>query len=133
MKTRVYTEGLTEEAAFHLAEWLSSAPVHGSIAFPEIVIPVVVALRKGVKSSAKAGTNKDQSLLKVLLERIDDSVRWLEQWRKDVSFAPGKMDVVKDWERSLISKLGDAPLSKYLKVQTKTREKRRNLVDKVCG
>lgn len=130
MKTRVYTEGLTEEAAFLLAEWLSSVPVHGSIAFPEIVIPVVVALRKSVKSSAKAGTNKDQSLVKVLLERIDDSVRWLEQRRKDVSFAPGKLDVVKDWERSLVSKLGDAPLSKYVKVQTKTREKRRNLVDK---
>lgn len=113
-----------------MAEWLSSVPVHGSIAFPEIVIPVVVALRKSVKSSAKAGTNKDQSLVKVLLERIDDSVRWLEQRRKDVSFAPGKLDVVKDWERSLVSKLGDAPLSKYVKVQTKTREKRRNLVDK---
>jgi nucleolar complex protein 2 len=61
LKTRVYTEGLVDEAAFTLAEWLSSAPVHGSIAFPEITVPIVVSLRKTLKTakSNTKGTHKE--------------------------------------------------------------------------
>lgn len=130
MKTRVYSEGVAEEAAFLLLEWLSSSPVHGSISFPEIVVPVVVLLRKSVKG-AKTGMGKEQATVKALLERMEESARWVEERRKDVSFAPGKLGDVAQWERSLKSKLGDAPLVKFLKVQRKTREKRRKLVDKV--
>lgn len=126
----MYSEGVAEEATFLLLEWLASPPVHGTISFPEIIVPVVVLLRKSVKS-AKTGTSKEQSMVKALLERMDESARWVEERRKDVSFAPGKLGDVAEWERSLKSKLGDAPLSKYLKVQRKTREKRRKLVDKV--
>jgi hypothetical protein len=37
---------------FLLAEWLAAAPVHGSIGFPEIVVPIVVLLRKSLKGHA---------------------------------------------------------------------------------
>jgi len=129
MKTRVYSEGVAEEATFLLLEWLSSSPVHGSISFPEIIVPVVVLLRKSIKS-AKTGMGKEQAIIKALLERMEDSARWVEERRKDVSFAPGKLGDVAQWERSLKNKLDDAPLSKFLKVQRKTRENRRKLVEK---
>ncbi|KAF8797686.1 Noc2-domain-containing protein [Phlegmacium glaucopus] len=129
VKTRVLSEGLIEETSYLLAEWLASAPVHGSIAFPEITVPIVVLIRKSLKNS-KAGSGKDQSLVKVLLERIDESARWMEQRRKPVQFSPGKIGDVQEWEKTMKTKLDDTPLGKYLKIQKKVRDKRRNLVEK---
>jgi len=131
LKTRVLSESLTEETAYLLAEWLASVPVHGSIAFPEIVIPIVIVLRKSLKNS-KTGSGKEQNLIKVLLERVDESARWMDQRRKAVQFSPSRIGDVQDWEKSIKSKLiDDTPLGKYVKVQRKTREKRRKLIEKV--
>ncbi|PPQ63453.1 hypothetical protein CVT24_004985 [Panaeolus cyanescens] len=129
LKTRVLSEGLTEETAFLLCEWLVSAPVHGSIAFPEIIVPIVVLLRKSLKNS-KTGSGKEQNLVKTLLERVEESAKWVDQQRKAVTFAPAKMGDVQEWEQRIKAKLGDTPLGKYVKVQRKTREKRRKLVEK---
>jgi nucleolar complex protein 2 len=130
VKTRILSEGIIEETAHLLAEWLASASVHGSIAFPEITVPVVVLIRKSLKN-AKSGSGKDQSLVKVLLERIDESARWMEQRRKTVHFSPGKIDDVQEWEKTMKTKLDDTPLGKYLKIQSKARDKRRQLIEKV--
>lgn len=138
LKTRVYSEGLVEEAVYLLAEWLASRSVHGSIAFPEIVVPVVVVLRKSLKTvktgtgSGKNGSGKDVGLVKGLVERIEESSRWVEQNRKNVTFGPGKLGDVEEWERSMReTKMDGAPLVKYVKVQTKTRQKRHKLIEKV--
>ncbi|KAG6907717.1 hypothetical protein DXG01_007630 [Tephrocybe rancida] len=134
VKTRVYYEGVLEESAYLLAEWLASPTVQGSIAFPEIVVPIVVLLRKSLKvarsGSSGSSSGKDQSLVKVLLERIEESAKWIEQRRKTVSFAPGQIGEVQTWENDLNGKAEDSPLGKYLKVQKKLRENRRKLVEK---
>ncbi|KAF5375408.1 hypothetical protein D9615_007998 [Tricholomella constricta] len=135
VKTRVYYEGILEETTFLLAEWLASPAVQGSIAFSEIVVPIVVLLRKALKSArtgsgSGAGSGKDQGLVKILLERIEESGRWIEQQRKGVSFAPGKLEDVEEWERVVRGKVAESALGKYVKIQNKTREKRRKLVEK---
>jgi nucleolar complex protein 2 len=133
IKTRVYVESVLEEATYLLVEWLSSPAVQGSIAFPEIVVPILVQLRKSlkvVKSGSGSGA-KDTSLVKVLLERMEESARWVDQSRKRVSFAPGKLGEVDRWEQDLKLKIGESPLGKYAKVQRKTREKRQKLMEKV--
>lgn len=131
LKTRMYAEGLVDEATFTLAEWLISAPVHGSIAFPEITVPVVVSLRKTLKTakSKKGGAQKEIGVVKGLVERIEESAKWMEQKRKGVNFGPGKLTDVERWEANLA--IEDSPLAKYVKVQRKARAKRKNLVDKV--
>ena len=134
VKTRVYTENLVEEAVYLLAEWLASGAVHGSVAFPEVVVPVTVVLRKAIKSSSKgssSGIGKEVGIVKGLVERIEESARWVEQKRKTVTFAPGKTAAVEAWELEIRGEIGDSPLGKYIKVQRKTREKRRKLIDKV--
>lgn len=132
LKTRVYIEGVVDEGVFILAEWLASTPVQGSIAFPEIIVPVVVTLRKALKS-AKSGTKnslgKEIGIVKGLVERVEESAKWMEQQRKGVGFAPGQMSEVERWESEL--KVDDSPLAKYVRVQQKVRAKRRSLVDKV--
>ncbi|KAF9480615.1 Noc2-domain-containing protein [Pholiota conissans] len=129
LKTRVLSEGLTEETVYILGEWLASAPVHGSIAFPEIVVPITILLRKSLKNS-KTGTSKESGQVKVFLERVEESAKWMEQRRKSVQFSPSKIRSVQDWEGDLKSHLPETPLGKYMKVQRKTREKRRKLVEK---
>ncbi|EMD35018.1 hypothetical protein CERSUDRAFT_54194 [Gelatoporia subvermispora B] len=129
LKTRVYNEGLAEEAAFLLAEYLASPPVHGSIAFPEIVVPLAMMLRKAIKSAKSSPWKaKEAGLAKALVERVEESARWVEQKRKGVSFAPGRFGEVEAWESDV--KVDESPLGKFVKVQRKTREKRRKLVEK---
>ncbi|KAH9476916.1 putative NOC2 family protein [Psilocybe cubensis] len=135
VKTRVLLEGISEESVFLLAEWLASAPVHGSVAFPEIVVPILVLLRKSLKTGKNSKTGsaggKEQTLVKVFLERLEESSKWMEEKRKTVHFAPSRLGDVQEWERAIKPKLeSDTPLGKYLKVQRKTREKRRKLVEK---
>ncbi|KAG6868657.1 hypothetical protein C0993_012462 [Termitomyces sp. T159_Od127] len=132
VRTRVYYEGVLEESAYLLTEWLASPTVQGSISFPEIVVPVVVLLRKALKASRSGGSSsgKDQDAVKVLLERIEESAKWIEQRRKSVVFAPGQLGEVESWDRELRDKVEDSPLGKYLKVQKRLREKRRKLVEK---
>ncbi|KAJ7682900.1 Noc2p family-domain-containing protein [Mycena rosella] len=131
LKTRIYAEGLVEEAAYLLAEWLAAGAVHGSVAFPETVVPVVVLLRKSVKAAkTAAGSAKDVGVVKGLLERIEESARWVEQRRKGVVLAPSRLAEVREWEKTLAAAVEESPLGKYVKVQRKTRERRRKLVDK---
>jgi len=132
LKTRVYTQGLVDEAAFTLAEWLSSAPVHGSIAFPEITVPIVVSLRKTLKTakSNTKGTHKEVGVVKGLVERVEESATWMAEKRKGVSFGPGKLSDVEMWEAHLA--IEASPLAKYVNVLRKARVKRKNLVDKAA-
>jgi nucleolar complex protein 2 len=137
VKTRVYVEELAEEAVFLLAEWLASRPVQSSIAFPEVVVPLTVMLRKTLKNANKAKQSggpkgktagKEGALVKGLVDRIEESAKWVEQQRKGVDFGPSQIARVDEWERNV--KIEDSPLGKYVKVQRKAREKRRQLMDK---
>ncbi|TFK69768.1 Noc2-domain-containing protein [Pluteus cervinus] len=130
-KTRIYAECLVEETSYLLAEWLCSSPVHGSISFPEIVVPIVVLLRKSIKSArSNSNVGKELNVVKTLVERIEESATWLENKRRGVSFAPAMTTEVNEWEKSIRLQLDDSPLGKYLRVQQKAREKRQKLLDK---
>jgi nucleolar complex protein 2 len=141
LKTRVCAESLVEEASFILAEWLASKTVQGSIAFPEVVIPVIVLLRKALKSAKvlstpkrgkSSGTSMEVGSVKTLVERVEETARWVELKRNAVTFAPGQTAQVEEWEAEMSVKIEGSPLSKYVKVLKTTREKRRMLVTKVC-
>ena len=129
LKTRVYNEGLAEEAAFLLAAHLASAPVHASAGFPEATVPTVLLLRKAAKGAAHRG--KEAALARALVERVEESARWAERRRAGLAFAPARMAEVERWEADAADALKDAPLARYVKVQRKAREKRRQLVEKV--
>ena len=123
---------MADETVFVLAEWLNTRAVHGSIAFPELVVPFVVMLRKALKAAKSGkGSGKKAGIVKALLERVEESARWVDERRKSEIFAPGQMDDVARWQMDLRQKLDETPLGKYVRVQRKAREKRRKLVEKV--
>ncbi|KAL5525179.1 NOC2 [Sanghuangporus sanghuang] len=125
VRTRVYNSVILEEAAFLLAEWAACPHVQGSIAFPELVVPLLATLRRSLKRASGA---KEAGVVKGLVERVDEGAAWVSERRKGVSFGPKNVDAVRAWERDV--KIEETPLGKYVKSQRKLREKRRNLVDK---
>ncbi|KAI0297010.1 Noc2-domain-containing protein [Multifurca ochricompacta] len=126
LHTHVYAESLGHEATFLTVEWLSVRAVHGNIAFPELVVPIVASLRRALK--AAHGNPKVSSSTKALVERVEESARWVSQRRARVTFAPEKTAAVDLWEADL--QLDDAPLIKYMRVLRKTREKQRKFLEK---
>jgi nucleolar complex protein 2 len=130
--TRVYAEGITEEFSFVLAEWLSTRVVHGSVAFPEIVVPLIVTLRKAYKGAKTGkGSGKEAATVRSLIERVEESARWVEARRREATFAPTQTSEVEQWEVRLREKIEDSPIGKYVRTQRKAREKRKKLVEKV--
>ncbi|KAF9264587.1 Noc2-domain-containing protein [Marasmius fiardii PR-910] len=130
LKTRVYSEGLAEEASYLLSEWLAVDVVHGSIGFPEITVPIVVVLKKAMKSAKSHGSaGKDVGHIKTFIERVEESTKWAEQKRKGVQLVPGKVVDIQEYERGVRDKLADSPLTKYVKVQRKAREKKRKMME----
>ncbi|KAG6374069.1 Noc2-domain-containing protein [Boletus reticuloceps] len=119
LKTRVYMEGLVDEATFILAEWLISTPVHDA-----------QDDQVDIKSKPKGGAQKEVGVVKGLVERVEESAKWMEAKRKGVQFGPGKLSEVEMWEANL--RVEESPLAKYVKVQRKAREKRKNMVDKAA-
>ena len=132
LRTRVYEEGLIEEATYLLGDYLSTRPIMGSIAFPEVITPIVVALRRALKTgktSGGAAKSKEVGMVKSLVERAEESAKVIERQRLSVRFAPGDTKEVDEWEERL--NVEETPLGKYMKVQKKVREKKQKLVEKV--
>ena len=100
--------------------------MQSSVAFPEIVLPLLVMLKKSLK---KSNGGKPVALVKTLVERIEEGVRWVGTRRETVTFAPGMSEEVERWEKNV--KIEETPLGKWMRVQRKSREKKQALVDKV--
>lgn len=110
---------------FILAEWAAAPHVQGSIAFPELVVPLLASLRRSLK---KAAGGKEAGVVRGLVERLEEGSRWIGEKRKGVGFGPREIGQVRAWEREL--ELEDAPIEKYVRMQRKVREKRRKLMEK---
>lgn len=109
-----------------LAEWLGTRQLQGSIAYPELIVPLIALLRKAVKAS-KGG--KETAQVKSLIEHVEEGANWVSQRRRDVKFGPRDFDQVTRWEDAI--ELEETPMGKWLKVLRKLRDKRMELVAKV--
>lgn len=132
LRTRVYEEGVIEEATYLLGDYLSTRPIIGSIAFPEVVTPIAVILRRALKTGKVSGgsaKSKGAGMVKNLVERMEESAKVTETQRLSVRFGPGDTKEVDEWEEGF--DIEEAPLGRYMKVQKKARDKKRKLVEKV--
>jgi nucleolar complex protein 2 len=129
LKTRVYQDGIGEQ----LAELLSEFFVLWSknIAFPELALPVTVMLKRWVKTmSKKGGGNKNgkvNSLMALLVQKLEANAKWVEEKRVKVDFAPndraGVEGFLKDveWEKT--------PLGAYVSGQRKSRDSKAKMLE----
>ena len=124
LRTRIYQDGVGEQVAELLSEFFSLWAKN--IAFPELVLPVIVMLKRWVKAMTKKnGGNRNakiNSLIALLIQKLEANAKWIEEKRTKVEFAPNDRAGVEgflkdvDWEKS--------PLGAYVTGQRKSREQK---------
>ncbi|GAA5995574.1 mRNA-binding ribosome synthesis protein NOC2 [Rhodotorula paludigena] len=127
-RTRVYADALVEELVFLLTEYYGALAT--SIAFPELVLPAVVALRRHAKklSVAGAGASKLAGQVKQLVDKLESNAQWVEQRREQVEFAPNKRDKV---DRFLAHEdVAKTPMGTHVKLQRKLREAKKATMER---
>ena len=122
LKTRIYQDSLTDELAYTMGEYFASQS--NRIAFPEMVLPVIVTVKRVLK---KGTSPKVSSSLKILLEKIEATRKWTEAKRRDVQFAPRDWADVKRWEAGV--EVDKTPIGTWMAVQRKMRARKRKEVE----
>lgn len=129
LKTRTYQDGIGEQLAELLSEFFVLWAKN--IAFPELSLPVIVMLKRWVKEMTKKSSGnrntKIDSLIALLVQKLEANCKWIEERRAKVDFAPndraGVESFLKDveWEKT--------PLGAYVAGQRKAREQRARMLE----
>ncbi|KAF2033031.1 ribosome assembly protein-like protein Noc2 [Setomelanomma holmii] len=129
LRTRVYQDGVGEQVAELLSEFFILWAKN--IAFPELALPVIVLLKRWVKAmTKKTGGNRNSkinSLIALLVQKLEANSRWIEEKRAKVDFAPNNRAGVDnflkdiDWEKT--------PLGAYVAGQRKSRDQKAKMLE----
>ncbi|RHZ49746.1 mRNA-binding ribosome synthesis protein NOC2 [Aspergillus thermomutatus] len=129
LRTRVYQDGVGEQVAELLAEFFVLWTKH--IAFPELSVPIVVALKRwlkqvGSRTSGNKNAKVNQAIL-LLVQKVEANARWIEEKRVNVTYTPRNRAEVEtflkdvDWEST--------PLGAFVKTQRKLREEKATILE----
>lgn len=147
LRTRVYQDSLGAQLTELLAEFFCCWAKH--IAFPELVIPPTVLLKRWLKaasttslssrpSSASASSKKAKKQqggnrnakvngsVALLLQKIDLNARWVEGRRRVVTFGPGNRAAVDAFLNEV--PLADTPLGAFVVGMRKQQEERERVL-----
>ncbi|KAJ1035200.1 hypothetical protein NDA18_000796 [Ustilago nuda] len=119
VRTRPYSNQLLSEYSFLLLEFLASQS--RSIAFPELVLPLQIQLKRLSKSTTNG---KFQAEAKQILDKSHQTALWVGKQRDAIDFTPKNLDKVKDWEME--SK--ENPLEAMLRLTKKVRAKQEAVI-----
>ena len=128
LKTRVYQDGLGEQACELLAEFF--ALWCKSIAYPELQLPMTVMLkrwlkaRSGSKGSSGSGNRngKVNQGVGLLVQKSEANARWIEERRNRVSFSPKDRAEVEAFLKDVHWK--ESPMGAFVVGQRELREER---------
>ena len=120
VRTRIYADQLAEEFVYVLQEFLATQARH--IAYPELIIPMTVQLRRSIKTSPNVRLNES---LRPLLDKMRQNATWIEQRRSAVEFAPSDQAQV---DAFLQHNTDEAPLQQALRLARKVREQKQRLL-----
>jgi len=129
LKTRVYQDGLGEQVAELLAEFL--VLWSKNVAFPELALPVVVMVKRWlreVNDRHKGNKNgKVNAQIALVMQKVEANSRWIEERRRKVEFAPNNRAGVEgflkddDWEKT--------PLGAFVVGQRSMREEKKKVLE----
>ena len=145
-KTRVYQDGIMEQVSELLAEFFGVWAK--SVAFPELVIPPVVMLKRWMKDvtnpnkrqtqhqplSKKAKKNlkkpnpKITGPISLLIQKMNLNAEYVQRERRKVEFTPKDREQVEAFLREV--KWENMPLGAFVEGLRKKREEREKLVEK---
>lgn len=119
--TRTYQEGLAEQFVELLGEYF--VLYCKNVSFPELTTPVVIALRRYMKTSKNTRYNKQ---LSNIVEKLNQNSTLIEEKRSKIDFSPSnKAEVARflnelSWEKT--------PLGAYVVIQREVRDEKARLV-----
>ncbi|KAI4271843.1 MAG: hypothetical protein LQ337_005711 [Flavoplaca oasis] len=142
--TRAYQDGLGEQLVELMAEFFGIWAKH--IAFPELMLPPVVHLKrwlKTVSSSAKSTMsnglktapgkgkgNKNSRLtssINLLVQKLESNGRWIEEKRRHVDFGPSNREGVEAFLRDI--SMEDTPLGAFVEGLRRKSEEREKMLE----
>ncbi|KAI4197092.1 MAG: hypothetical protein LQ350_006162 [Teloschistes chrysophthalmus] len=141
LRTRIYQDGLGEQLVELMAEFFGIWAKH--IAFPELMLPPVVHLKRWLKTvssssvnrslnGAKAkGTNKNSRLtssVTLLVQKLESNARWIEERRRNVEFGPSNREGVEGFLRDTL--VEDTPLGAFLEGLRRKSEEREKVLER---
>lgn len=121
LTTKVYQEGLCEEFLELTSEFF--VLYSKNVAFPELITPAVLSLRRFAKRSRLSKFNKQ---LSQLIEKLTANAEMILKKRASIEYGPSNKAEVKAFMRN--DSWETTPLGKYVVVQRKVREQRRKLL-----
>ncbi|KAF3939116.1 hypothetical protein ABW19_dt0200119 [Dactylella cylindrospora] len=128
LRTRILQDGLGDQVTEVLSEFFVLWAT--SVAFPELVVPPIVLLRKYLKKASSSTGNKNvrfNNALALLVTKLEANAKWIEEKRKDVSFGPGRLDEVMGFSKGL--EWEKSPLGVYVVTQRNVREEGRKMLE----
>ncbi|MCJ1246906.1 Nucleolar Complex 2 protein [Trapelia coarctata] len=141
LRTRTYQTGVGEQVAELLAEFFGIWAKN--IAFPELVIPPSVLLKRWLKdvsphtpfsnhksATAKGKGNKNSKItgaIALLVQKLDANAKFVEERRRKVDFAPGIREGVEGFLGEV--RWEDMPLGAFVLGTRKVREEREKVLE----
>lgn len=142
--TRVYQDGLGEQLVELMAEFFGIWAKH--IAFPELMLPPVVHLKRWLKSVSSANKTKTLNGLKttpdkgkgnknsrlassvtLLIQKLESNARWIEEKRRHVEFGPSNREGVEGFLRD--TSVEDTPLGAFVEGLRRKSEEREKILE----
>lgn len=125
--TRVYADGVAEEATYLLLEYHTT--LSKSVSFPEAVLPTLVILKKVSKQ-----LNKHPKLvghIKTVVEKLEANKVWIENKRSAlVNFGPKNRQESQEFLND--HDVSKTPLGSHLRLQSKIRHQKRLAFDRAA-
>ncbi|KAL6713746.1 Nucleolar Complex 2 protein [Lecanora helva] len=144
LRTRIYQDGLGQQVQELLAEFFGCWAKN--IAFPELIIPPTVAMKRWLKSASSTPSrgdkhavskadregkgNKNSKLnasIVLLLQKLSANAEYVEGHRAHVSFGPSDREGVDNFLRDV--PIEDTPLGAFVEGLRKQREEKERIVE----
>ncbi|KAJ5204977.1 uncharacterized protein N7498_005856 [Penicillium cinerascens] len=129
LRSRTYQDGVGEQVAELLSEFFVLWSKH--IAFPELSVPVVVALKRWLKQvSARNGGNKNgkiNQMIMLVVQKVEANAHWIEERRLNVTYTPRNRTEVDTFLKGV--EWESTPLGAFVKTQRKLREERAAILE----
>lgn len=121
LNTKIYQEGLSEQFVDLLGDYF--ALYCKNIAFPELVTPVIISLRRYIKTSTNVKLNKR---LSTVVEKLNQNSTFIQEKRSDVEFGPTNKSEVSRFLNDVA--WNKTPLGSYVAVQREVKEEKARLM-----
>jgi nucleolar complex protein 2 len=130
LRTRVYQDGVGEQVLELVSEffvlWAKS------VAFPELALPLVVLLKRWLKDTGKHAKTPNNnakltSQMGLLVQKVDANIRFVEERRVKVDFAPNDRSGVENFLKEV--EWQKTPLGAFVVGQRKIRDEKQTLIE----